>query len=163
MKVYLVSSGEYSDYGIDAIFSTRELAERYLAGNEKYDKYDLYVIEEWELDEHQHEALRPIWIVWIGLSKDSGKITSESRDVEVAPLNAHVPPEQDVSNASEKIEHVAYGLTRDLYGNYRRSTPITTLEWRENYSVRSYVSAEHARKLAVEAYQAYLRARALEP
>jgi len=27
-KVYIVTSGEYSDYGIDAVFSTKELAEQ---------------------------------------------------------------------------------------------------------------------------------------
>ena len=29
-QVYVVTSGEYSDYGINAIFTTRELAEDYV-------------------------------------------------------------------------------------------------------------------------------------
>ena len=45
-KVFIVTSGEYSDYGINAVFSTRELAEQYLDT-----KDDDYGIEEYDLDE----------------------------------------------------------------------------------------------------------------
>ena len=31
MQVYVVTSGEYSDYGIDAIFSTAEKAQEYVS------------------------------------------------------------------------------------------------------------------------------------
>jgi len=49
MIVYVVTSGEYSDYSIEAVFSTKEKAEAYKAdmewvGSEKAD------IEEWEVD-----------------------------------------------------------------------------------------------------------------
>ena len=36
-KVYVITRGEYSDYGIERIFSTREAAEKYCAmDNDKY-------------------------------------------------------------------------------------------------------------------------------
>jgi len=46
-KVYAVSSGSYSDYRVNAIFSTKELAEefmRYIPDNDYND------IEEYEID-----------------------------------------------------------------------------------------------------------------
>ena len=45
-KIYIVTSGEYSEYHIDAVFSTRELAEDYIQQH----GID-YVIEEYNIDE----------------------------------------------------------------------------------------------------------------
>ena len=50
MKVYLVSSGEYSDYSIQAIFATKELAEAALdRDGADWRKYDSVRIEEYTL------------------------------------------------------------------------------------------------------------------
>lgn len=55
MKIYVVTTGEYSDYGIEAIFSSKEKAQEF--SNFFYDKSDNYTnkegqvrIEEYELD-----------------------------------------------------------------------------------------------------------------
>jgi hypothetical protein len=56
VKLYAVSHGRYSDYGIVAIYDDRALAEAYIAG--KDDDYD---IEEYELNPHAdqiHEGLK---------------------------------------------------------------------------------------------------------
>lgn len=45
-KVYIVTSGCYSDYSINHVFSTRELAEKWMG--EKID--DDYQVEEYEID-----------------------------------------------------------------------------------------------------------------
>ena len=44
-KVYVVTSGEYSDYGIDSIFSNKEAAEKHCA------TWDGSNIEEYELED----------------------------------------------------------------------------------------------------------------
>lgn len=46
-KVYIVTSGEYSDYGIECVFSSRQKAEEYI---KECDAYPLCRIEEYELD-----------------------------------------------------------------------------------------------------------------
>lgn len=48
-KIYVVTAGEYSDYGICAVFSTREQAEKYCAcGHGEYvEEYDL---DAWSAD-----------------------------------------------------------------------------------------------------------------
>ena len=44
-KVYIVTSGEYSDYGIDEVFDNREDAEKYVCLNRRNDYYDLRIQE----------------------------------------------------------------------------------------------------------------------
>jgi hypothetical protein len=52
---YIVTAGAYSDYGIIAVFSSRERAQAFIntAGSEEEqgdDAYSMAVIEEWEVD-----------------------------------------------------------------------------------------------------------------
>jgi len=64
-KVYVVTSGCYSDYGIVGIFSSPEMAQEYIDLEKSLGKYsDLNEIEEWGLDD-----LRPSKVhtrVWMG-------------------------------------------------------------------------------------------------
>ena len=48
MKIFIVTSGEYSDYGINAVFSTKENAEKYIGTIYSSDRIE---IEEWGVDE----------------------------------------------------------------------------------------------------------------
>lgn len=59
-KVYIVTSGEYSDYTIEAVFSTREKAEEYVdaCGSD-------YRIEEYPVDDTPVEKKESIWLVFI--------------------------------------------------------------------------------------------------
>ena len=51
-KVYIVTSGEYSDYHIDAVFTTREKAEQFCAVHNTCERYsNFYNIEEYDVDE----------------------------------------------------------------------------------------------------------------
>lgn len=49
-KVFVVTSGQYSDYGVDAIFTTKELAENFINAFKSDSSYDEKNIEEWDLD-----------------------------------------------------------------------------------------------------------------
>lgn len=72
--VYVLTSGEYSDYHISGVFSTKKKAERFILNNPtgSYDRYD---IEEWELDERQDDTTKTIWCCVLSL-KD-GTISGE--------------------------------------------------------------------------------------
>lgn len=59
MKVYIVTDGQYSDYRIQAVFSTKALAKEYLAEYNK-DPGHHGDIEPWDLDEPVR-ALVPMW------------------------------------------------------------------------------------------------------
>lgn len=114
--VYLVTDGDYSDYHIKAIFSTRELAEAYKAKRAP-DGY----IEEYELDTASSEVLRTCYAchIWI----EDGSIREWSF--------------QEWALPTTRARNVAIGSV--------------------GASAYSYVSPKHARKLAIEARQAYLR------
>ena len=49
-KVYILTSGEYSDYSIEATFSTKEKAEAFAKELRKRCRWRAPEIEEWELD-----------------------------------------------------------------------------------------------------------------
>ena len=53
-KIYIVTSGEYSDYTIDAVFSTKEKAEEYV---QQYGTN--YRVEDYDIDEEINECLIP--------------------------------------------------------------------------------------------------------
>jgi len=48
-QIFVVTSGIYSDYGISAVFSTRELAEEFIKDFPRQ-SYDEHIIEEYLLD-----------------------------------------------------------------------------------------------------------------
>lgn len=58
-KVYMVIRGEYSDYGIEHIFSTREAAEKYCAIDKN--KYDEPMIEEWNLEDGSNILIEQVY------------------------------------------------------------------------------------------------------
>lgn len=49
-KIYIVTDGDYSDYGIRAVFSTKEKAEEYCKHYQALSKYNEPQIEEWVMD-----------------------------------------------------------------------------------------------------------------
>lgn len=73
MKVFIVTSGSYSDYHIEAVFSTKEKAEEYI--NNQCDD-DVNDIEEYEMDE---PCERKTSIYWCSVDTKTNKITVESR------------------------------------------------------------------------------------
>ena len=90
MKVFVVAPGEYSDYHIKAIFSTRELASEFIAEynrlvTDKWTKIDGFPIEEWDVDEY---TARPLgcWQVDI---EENGAVRRKGWDLEHDP---HAPP-----------------------------------------------------------------------
>lgn len=72
MKVYIVTSGEYSDYGIDRVFTDKENAELYCAMHES--DYDQPTVEEWDADDVEIEATKPYMRRWEAKVSSSGKV-----------------------------------------------------------------------------------------
>lgn len=132
-KVYIVTSGSYSAYGIRAVFSTREAADEYCknhnAGNKYSDEAD---VEVWPLN----AELQARWldIFHTSIEIESGNLTGGWFDRDfVNPANVKAEPR----------EYTIIGRARSI-------------------AVKSPYSQEHANKLAVEARQHYLRTGSLE-
>ena len=76
-KIYIVTSGKYSEYGIDAVFTTKEKAVDYVEQHGTY-----YNIEEYKLDE-EVEKKTQLWYIMFCI--EDGKLheanpTSLKRD-----------------------------------------------------------------------------------
>ena len=70
MKIYVVTSGQYSDYGINGVFTVKEKAQKYVdIYNACEADYDSARIEEYEAD------IIDVSGFWFGVSKyDTGKL-----------------------------------------------------------------------------------------
>lgn len=127
--VYVVTDGSYSDYGIKAIFSTKELAEEYQDAG-KFDD-----IEEWELDAEVGKIPRETW-----------NVTIDCTTGELMPVYHNIASNHNMGLPSDR------GFARDLQRRNNANSPFETV-----IAATSYESPEHAQKLAIEARQAWLR------
>lgn len=135
--IYVVTSGEYSDYSINAMFSTKELADQYIAKSIAHADLNYnygYNVEEWELDKYAAAKELSIW--GMGMLLDDGSIVE----------GPFVFTDLGLEFTS-RINQI--GDNVPCYQN----RPIVR--------VHSTVSAEHARKVAAEARQGWLREQAL--
>lgn len=83
MIVYVVIEGEYSDQNVVAVFTDEKLANKYIAMN-SYGYYDLYSIEEHELDSLTSEIKKGKIEFSIGMDKDgTSDIKHSSTDISI--------------------------------------------------------------------------------
>lgn len=73
MKVYIVTSGEYSGYGIRRVFTDKERAELYCAMHD--DGCYPYYAEEWETDDVEIDTTKPYMRQWEAKITPSGRMT----------------------------------------------------------------------------------------
>lgn len=66
MTIYIVTQGEYSDYGIQAVFTTMEQAMQYAAWHND-DYYEPCIIEEYEADAVKFDSKKDIYEKWVGI------------------------------------------------------------------------------------------------
>jgi hypothetical protein len=131
-NIYIVTNGSYSDYHIEAVFSTKEAAEAWLAEAQESSGFysDGPQIEEWPLDERAGEILRTGYRC--GIRLDTGELYAEEE------FRGLAQPTARTGECREYPASVGFG---------------------GGYQANSYVSAAHARKLAIEYRQKWLRER----
>lgn len=89
--IFAVSSGSYSDYRINALFSTKELAQQF---KDAVKEYDYNEIEEYELDPPTADLLARGYSVWRVLMLKDGTVERVDRSdndlyaVQDAPAHA---------------------------------------------------------------------------
>lgn len=92
MKVYVVTSGQYSEYGIWGVFSTKETAQKFISDRRELHKDDnLYYDNFNDIDEYEVDQLNKIiergYKSYIGSMDSDGNIINieeYSKDVDVA-------------------------------------------------------------------------------
>lgn len=130
MPIYVVTAGEYSNYGICALFSTTGAAQAFIDASEEHTPGGEYGIETYLLDKHLQPTKRRGW-------------------------QAHIDMEDGELKRTESVELVAGANVRSLPPhNHAWRLPQGYYKWTD---VISFVSEDHARKLAVEARQKLIR------
>ena len=76
-KVYAVSSGSYSDYRVDAIFSTKELAEEFMRCIPDNDYNN---IEEYEIDPPAPDLIKRGYAIWSVYMLRNGDVESVEKN-----------------------------------------------------------------------------------
>ena len=134
MKVYVVTDGEYSDYHICRIFSNKDAAEQYCERLRKVDPSSSPQATEWVVNGSAPQIRPHRWTVSMNIF--SGEISEEGdRGAALAPLilrNDPLPSDETLRLWAERFSRGP------------------------NILVASYVSLDHARKLAAEVRQRYL-------
>lgn len=77
-KIFIVTSGEYSGYGIEAVFSTEELAKKFIGSFSN--TYSNMEIEEWKLDPFSNEIKQGRKPFFLRIDKEGKTSDIEIRD-----------------------------------------------------------------------------------
>lgn len=130
MKVYVVTTGNYSDYGIEGIFSTEEKANEFMEALE--DERDWNAIAEWDMDDAAGTKIKDGHSPWRVLILRDGTVE-----------------EAKIGNELDR-----YGIRESSEVWKRSKLPLWT---RENPDIQDCLnvkclakSAEHAIKIASE-------------
>ena len=131
-KKYIVTSGDHDDYSINAVFSTKELADEYVAKmNTPGGDWDKPRIEEYIIDSENDVVVRELFAAEIDV--DTGEIKSCSRGL-IGVVHPNYVPE----------------VMRFDRPDYTTKTNKVVL------LAQSYESQEHANSMAKEARNRYL-------
>lgn len=125
MIVYIVTSGEYSDYHIEAVLETREQAEAYCALHPCGDQE----IEEWETADYAVECDKPVYRKWVGIILESGEVSVRDEgysfknvfEVKNVPRSYyHIPHQRiDMTTSRDKTAEQAKKIMLDKLAGWK--------------------------------------------
>lgn len=142
-KVFLVTAGEYSDYRIEAAFSTQELAEAYQADSNKVDGYEKAHIEVWDLDHQSETVVKEYWVARIQFSDGGIQAWNDG------PYYSWARPNQRTKDWPNF----------EVYPERRKNSEELYIP--EVFQITSFVSQEHANKVAIEKRQQIMARKAI--
>jgi len=134
--IYLVTSGEYSDYHVEACFSSKEKADVYIQKFDKVHSFTIAQIETYHLDDPEIDALviKPEWCARVNLV--TGEIFEDgSTDMLAQPHKrgkSHAPiiGYNHVISRSYTSQKHANKLAVEARQKWLRENPIKA-DWRD--------------------------------
>lgn len=128
MTVYVVTTGEYSDYCICRVFTDENAAKVYCAVNNDKENYDEYVIEEYETDDLDVDETLEVTYKYefyankkghIGAYGESG-LYSLKRKNEVIPPRKYIPDYHIIVYLDEPdAKDRALKIAQDMWAEYK--------------------------------------------
>lgn len=141
-KVYIVTSGEYSGYHIDACFSTKQKAQEYIKNAEKTEKFwDEPRIEKWDLDGDVDivDVVTILFTFTSPLSKTNHNEKVESivvksvrcnvcKSIEFYGFDYNTIRIQEIANPNKTIEEEIARLTKVAYDTAKKINYLYKVE-----------------------------------
>jgi len=88
-KVYVITRGVYSDYGIEAIFTNREAAEKYCAVH-PIEYWDEAMIEEWDISDGSEIKCKKVYRAIFFRFNDNGTLYSVKMKYSTKPFTLDI-------------------------------------------------------------------------
>ncbi len=88
-KVYVITRGVYSDYGIEAIFTNREAAEKYCAVH-PIEYGDKAMIEEWDISDESEIKCKEVYRAIFFTFNDNGTLYSVEMEYSTKPFTLDI-------------------------------------------------------------------------
>ena len=150
-KIYVVTEGDYSDYHIEACFSTKKKAQEYIKNSKKVNESYYYPrIEEWELDSNSDivDVISLFFTFTSPLSKRTHEEKIETRidqdvrsqvynyrdkidlygcDLEILSITEVANPNKTIEEEIARLTKVAYDTAKKINYLYKIEN-IKTLE-----------------------------------
>lgn len=114
MKVYLVTSGQYDDYSVNHVCTSREVAQAWVDALDKTDPYDDHRVEESETT----DELPVVYEYWTG-SASWHELTGFSAPDVRREYSLYPPREDQIHDRQEKGNKHIEGATKDENGSWR--------------------------------------------
>lgn len=130
--VYVVTSGDYSDYRIRAIYSDNAVADKFCEEQNKCQHYSHFSVEPWDVDAKPVPIAKKTWSYTLYLN--SGIVCDLREGMNLCKDNE---------------------TTRIMSGGVSREKDCLLVY--KNVCVMSFESQDHAYKVATEIYQNFLR------
>jgi hypothetical protein len=144
-KVYIVTEGKYSDYGIEACFSTKKKAQEFVKNIKKIrDSYYYPNIEEWDLDEQSDivDVINIFFTFTSPLSKNEHTEKIESRvdksirsqvyeysnKIEFYGFDLDTLRIKEIANPNKTIEEEIARLTKAAYDTAKKINYLYKVE-----------------------------------
>lgn len=136
-KVYVVTSGEYSDYGISAIFDDKLLAQKYIEIYNQFSDYNDYNnIEEYEINPIEQQLKQGRFLYEIEMyangevrGKDLSKNVDEKISFVVLRLNSETESWMTIHCYATDLTHAI------KIANEKRVQYLATNRWAENAEI----------------------------
>jgi hypothetical protein len=148
MTIYVVTSGIYSDYKIDGVFSTREKAESFAAEVRKAGDSAEVNIEDWPVDAKAEQRMRLVYHASILL--ESGEVFHEHTTGDMLDPNERAVIVPDIQGTNNRYAHGSSAVSAEHAMKLAVEARQNHLRQKALEEQQKLVHDENARRLLAE-------------
>jgi hypothetical protein len=150
-KIYVLTSGSYSDYRIHGVYDSEEEICKYFEGGKDMVARSDYTVEEFELNKSPDgdKVMKTLFCAKIYAVDWAPRYGQTSAQVAAGQMEDY-PSTVGWASPGERGGHTLEDVDQEYFNRF------SGCDFFSEINASSFVSQEHARKLCVEGYQKYL-------